>query len=49
MIYPLLKILLPKFVCSMDDLGMAMINVAKIGYERKVLENKDIAKLAAEE
>lgn len=49
MIYPLLKILLPKFVCSMDDLGVAMINVAKIGYEEKVLENKDIAKLAAEE
>ena len=47
-IYPLLKILLPKYVCTMDDLGMAMINTVKFGYERKVLENKDIAKLAAE-
>ncbi|MDP3580909.1 MAG: epimerase [Ignavibacteria bacterium] len=47
-IYPLLKILLPKYVCRMDDLGMAMINTVKFGYERKVLENKDIAKLAAE-
>ena len=47
-IYPILKILLPKYVCTMDDLGMAMINVAKSGYQRKVLENTDIAKLAAE-
>lgn len=47
-VYPLLKTLFPKYVCTMDDLGMAMINTAKFGYERKVLENKDIAKLAAE-
>lgn len=47
MIYPLLKILLPKYVCTMDELGMAMINASLFGYERKVLENKDIAKLAA--
>ena len=47
-IYPILKTLLPKYVCTMDDLGMAMINTVKFGYERNVLENKDIAKLAAE-
>ncbi|KAB2837709.1 MAG: hypothetical protein F9K45_12350 [Melioribacteraceae bacterium] len=45
-IYPLLKILLPKYVCTMDELGLAMINASMSGYERKVLENKDIAKLA---
>lgn len=47
-IYPILKVLLPKYVCTMDDLGMAMINVVKYGYERKALENKDIAKIAVE-
>lgn len=47
-IYPILKTLLPKYVCTMDDLGMAMINTVKFGYERNVLENKDIAKLASE-
>jgi hypothetical protein len=30
----------------MDELGMAMINASLFGYERKVLENRDIAKLA---
>ncbi|MBI3125690.1 MAG: epimerase [Ignavibacteriales bacterium] len=47
-IYPILKVLLPKYVCTMDELGMAMINVSKSGYERKVLENKDIVKAASE-
>lgn len=47
-IYPILKVLLPKYVCTMDDLGMAMINAVKFGYENRVLENKDIAKLATE-
>ena len=46
-IYPLLKILLPKYVCTMDDLGMAMINAVKFGYENKVLENRDIAQVAS--
>jgi uncharacterized protein YbjT (DUF2867 family) len=45
-IYPALKILVPKFVCTMDDLGMAMINAVKLGYASKVLENNDIAKLS---
>lgn len=43
--YPILKTLLPKYVCTMDELGMAMINVAKFGYENSVLENLDIASL----
>lgn len=47
-VYPLLKTLFPKYVCTMDDLGMAMINVVKFGYTSKVLENKDIAKIASE-
>ena len=46
-IYPILKVLLPKYVCTMDDLGMAMINAVKFGYENKVLENRDIAQVAS--
>ena len=44
--YPLLKALLPKYVCSLEDLGLAMIGVATAGYSARVLENPDIAKLA---
>ena len=44
--YPLLKALLPKYVCSLEDLGLAMIGVATAGYPRKVLENPDIAGVA---
>lgn len=46
-IYPILKIVLPKYVCTMDDLGMAMINTVKFGYENRVLENRDIAQVAS--
>jgi hypothetical protein len=44
--YPLLKALLPKYVCTLEDLGLAMIGVASVGYSKKVLENPDIADLA---
>ncbi len=46
-IYPILKVLLPKYVCTMDDLGMAMINAVEFGYENRVLENKNIAQVAS--
>jgi len=46
-IYPILKVLLPKYVCTMDDLGMAMINVVKFGYKNRVLENRDIPQVAS--
>ncbi|MGA3244405.1 MAG: epimerase [Bacteroidota bacterium] len=44
--YPLLKALLPKYVCALEDLGLAMIGVSTVGYSRKVLENPDIAGVA---
>jgi len=44
--YPLLKTLFPKYVCTLEDLGLAMIGVATAGYSSKVLENPDIAQLA---
>lgn len=44
--YPFLKALLPKYVCALEDLGLAMIGVATVGYSTQVLENPDIAELA---
>jgi hypothetical protein len=41
--------LIPKFVCRLDDLGLAMIHVAKEGYEMNILENIDITKAAMRE
>lgn len=45
-LYPLWKLLLPKYVCTLKEIGMAMINTVNIGYEKKVLEVPDIIKLA---
>lgn len=40
------KFLLPGYVCTMRDLGVSMINSVVIGYDKNILENNDIAKLA---
>jgi len=45
-IYPLMKAVFPKYVCTLEDLALAMINAAKDGYSSPVLENPDIARLA---
>ena len=45
-VYPILKILFPKYVCTLEDLGSAMVGVVREGYSRQVLENPDIAELA---
>lgn len=47
MFYPALKTLFPKYVCTLRDLGLAMIHAAGVGYPKKILENKDIAQLAS--
>jgi hypothetical protein len=46
MLYPLLKVLTPKNVCKLEEVGLAMINSIEIGYKKKILENLDIAQLA---
>lgn len=43
-IYPILEKLFPKYVGTLEELGNSMINVTLSGYERKVLECKDIRK-----
>jgi len=44
--YPVLKTLFPKYVCTLDNLGLAMIHAAERGFSKKILENKDIEELA---
>jgi hypothetical protein len=46
MLYPLLKILSPKNVCTLKEVGLAMIHAVEAGYPKQILENKDIALLA---
>ena len=41
--YPLLKTLFPKYVCTNEEIGIAMIRVAMEGYPKKIFENKDIS------
>jgi uncharacterized protein YbjT (DUF2867 family) len=44
--YPVLHALFPKYFGTLSDVGVAMINCALAGAEKKVLEAKDIAELA---
>jgi uncharacterized protein YbjT (DUF2867 family) len=44
--YPVLKALVPNYVCTLEDLGRAMIKASMTGYSKQVLENRDIADLS---
>jgi hypothetical protein len=44
--YPLWKVLFPLAVCTLKDVGLAMINAALNGYSKQILENSDITQLA---
>jgi hypothetical protein len=45
-LYPLLKRIMPKYVCTLREIGLAMINAVAIGYESPIVEVADIKKLA---
>jgi hypothetical protein len=45
-LYPILLPMFPNFVSTLREVGQAMINVTLKGYEKKVLEVKDIVKVA---
>ncbi len=45
--YPIWKFLFPGTVCTLEDLGLAMIHAVQDGYSSPVLENSDIARLAS--
>ena len=47
-LYPVLHGLFPQYFGTLSDVGLAMINCAVSGAEKKVLEAKDIAELAKE-
>jgi uncharacterized protein YbjT (DUF2867 family) len=47
--YPLLRAVFPGGVSTLVELGQAMINVVRFGYEKPVLEVKDILALAKEQ
>jgi hypothetical protein len=45
-LYPLWKVLFPKYVSTSEQMGRAMINVVLVGSDKSVLESEDIVKLA---
>ncbi len=46
--YPVLKTLFPKYVCTLEDIGLAMIQVTKEPHEPRILECLDITRVARE-
>lgn len=45
-LYPVLNLLFPNYVCTLEDVGRSMIRAADEGYSKRVLECADIAELA---
>lgn len=39
---PIIRFVAPKYICTLKELGLAMISVATKGYEKNILEVKDI-------
>ncbi len=48
-LYPVLKTLFPGYTCTLEDIGLAMIQVAKEPRESRVLECRDITRIAHEQ
>ena len=45
-LYPFFRRVFPNFVSTLKELGLAMINASRLGYEKQILEVKDIVELA---
>jgi hypothetical protein len=45
-LYPVLKRFFPNIAVSLKELGIAMIHTVNIGYDKTILESKDISRLA---
>jgi len=45
-LYPLLRAVLPRYACTLQEVGEAMIKTVTQGYEKNILEVKDIVQLA---
>lgn len=48
-LYPMWKTLFPKYVTTTEQLGLAMIHVAKHGAPKRILENRDLPGLVRTE
>jgi uncharacterized protein YbjT (DUF2867 family) len=46
-LFPLIKIIRPNMICPLSQVGQAMIEAARSGYEKNVIEVRDIKILAA--
>ncbi|RKY91884.1 MAG: epimerase [Ignavibacteriae bacterium] len=44
--YPIWELLFPKYVCTLKELGLSMINSSLYGSDKKILECKDIVQLS---
>ena len=45
-LYPVGRALYPEGFCTLQEVGLAMINAVDKGYPKRILEVKDIVKLA---
>lgn len=45
-LYPFFSAVMPKYFCSLKEVGLAMINATTKGYEKQIVEVKDIVVLA---
>jgi uncharacterized protein YbjT (DUF2867 family) len=45
-LYPVFKVISPNFVSTLSELGQAMLNASSKGYEKQILEVRDIGLLA---
>ncbi len=45
-LYPMLKMFFPNYMCTLTEIGSAMINTVLYGYDKPVLEVADIRKCA---
>jgi hypothetical protein len=43
---PIIQLVAPKYISSLKELGLAMINAAGKGYDKQILEVKDIVALS---
>ena len=46
--YPFFRAVFPQFVCTLEEVGKAMINAAKFGYQKNIIDVKDIVVLSRE-
>jgi hypothetical protein len=45
-VLPLLRLLFPRYVLTTEEIGRAMLHVAKQGFRKKILESLDIRECA---